>query len=238
MTQAFLRAFKRFLTFLGAILPDRVLHLLSMILNYMRLGRWMKRMGFHFPARTPHREQVFAAAADQIKDKKVLYLEFGVYTGKSMLWWSRALKHPQAQLHGFDSFEGLPEAYDDPGGKYAKGWFSTGGQVPHIDDQRVTFHKGWFEQTLPGFDIPDHEVLLINLDADLYSSTIFVLNQMRPHIHPGVYLYFDDMSRPDHEPRALEEFMQATGIKFLPLIADVTLNNALFMCVDDVSSGS
>jgi hypothetical protein len=230
MTKALLRLFKRCLTALGAALPDKALHGLSMILNYMRLGRWTKRMGFRFPDRFPHREQVFAVAAEQIKDKKVLYLEFGVYTGKSMRWWSAALKNPESQLHGFDSFEGLPEAYDDAGGKYGKGWFSTGGQVPQIDDPRVAFHKGWFEQTVPDFKLPVYEVLFINLDADLYSSTTYVLDRLRAHIRPGVYVYFDDMSRPDHEPRALEEFLQATGLKFRPLAADVTLNNALFVC--------
>ena len=232
MTRAFLRAFKSFLTGLGAALPDRALHNLGMILNYMRLGRWMKRMGFSFPRRYPHREQVFEAAAAQIRDRQVLYLEFGVYTGKSMRWWSQALENPASQLHGFDSFEGLPEDYDDAGGKYVKGWFSTAGQIPQIDDPRVHFHKGWFEETLPGFEIPAHEVLFINLDADLYSSTIYVLNQLRPHIRPGVYLYFDDMSRPDHEPRALEEFLRASGLTLRPLAADVTLNNALFLCVE------
>ena len=33
-----------------------------------------------------------------------------------------------------------------------------------------------------------------------------------------------------HEPRAMEEFMQETGLKFRPLAADVTLNNAFFVC--------
>ncbi len=230
MNKALLRAFKRLLTALGAALPDRALHNLGMVLNYMRLGRWMRRMGFRFPVRLPQREQVFEVAAARISDKQVVYLEFGVYQGKSMRWWSQALKHPDSQLHGFDSFEGLPEAYDDAGGKYVKGWFSTGGQIPQIEDRRVQFHKGWFEETLPAFEMPSHEVLFINLDADLYSSTIYVLKQLRPHIRPGVYLYFDDMSRPDHEPRALEEFLRESGLRLRPLAADVTLNNALFVC--------
>jgi hypothetical protein len=202
----------------------------------MRLGRWMKTHGFRFQRRFPDRDQVFAAVAPKFKDKRVLYLEFGVYKGDSMRWWSQALTHPESRLHGFDSFEGLPEAFDDSGGRYAKGWFSTGGQVPSIDDARVQFHKGWFEQTLPGFQIPEHDVLVMTLDADLYSSTIYVLNQMRPHIKAGVYIYFDDMSRPDHEPRAMEEFMQTSGLKFRPLAADVTLNNAFFVCEGTGSS--
>jgi hypothetical protein len=226
----FLRVFKQFLTVLGAILPEKALHNLQMIVQYMRLGRWAKAHGFRFPHRFHHREQVFSFVADQIRDQRVLYLEFGVYRGASIRWWSRALANPESCLHGFDSFEGLPEAFDDSGGKYARGWFSTGGKIPQVDDPRVKFFKGWFEQTLPGYQLPEHDVLVINLDADLYSSTIYVLGQLRSWIMTGTFIYFDDMSRPDHEPRALEEFMQATGLKFRPLAADLTLNNEFFIC--------
>jgi hypothetical protein len=230
MPKALMRGFKRFLTGLGAALPERFLHSLSMVLNYMRLGRWMRSQGFRVPARYPTRDGVFSVAAGAIRDAKVLYLEFGVYQGASMRWWSGALRNPDSRLHGFDSFEGLPEAFDDAGGKYARGWFSTGGQPPAIDDPRVTFFKGWFNETLPGYSLPEHEVLFINIDADLYSSTIYVFRALRPHIKPGVYLYMDDMSRPDHEPRALEEFFRESGLKFRALAADVTLNNVLFIC--------
>ena len=230
MRRSLLRGFKRFLTSLGASLPESWLHSLAMMLNYMRLGRWMRSQGFAVPLRFPLREGVFNVAAEKIRDAEVLYLEFGVYQGASMRWWSAALRNPDSRLHGFDSFEGLPEAFDDAGGKYAKGWFSTGGQVPRVDDPRVTFFKGWFSDTLPGYVLPEHDILFINIDADLYSSTIYVLRSLRPHIKSGVYLYMDDMSRPDHEPRALEEFMRESGLKFRALAADVTLNNVLFLC--------
>jgi len=225
-----LRTFKRFLTALGASLPDRAIYGLQMTVNYVRLGRWMKAQGFRFPRRFPRREQVFASVAEGIKDRRVLYLEFGVFRGSSMRWWSQTLTHPQSQLHGFDSFEGLPEAFHGAGGKYAKGHYSTRGQTPQMDDPRVRFFKGWFEQTLPLYELPEHDVLVIMLDAGLYSSTIYVLHQLRPWIKPATYVYFDNMSRPDHEPRAMAEFMQETGLKFRPLAADVTLNNAFFVC--------
>ena len=225
-----LRLFKQMLAGLGALLPDKALFRLQMVIQYMRLGRWMKAHGFRFLQRYPERDGVFGAVAPEFKDKRVLYLEFGVYRGASMRWWSRALTNPESHLHGFDSFEGLPEAFDDAGGKYAKGWFSTKGQIPQMDDPRVKFFKGWFEQTLPGYQLPEHDVLVITLDADLYSSTIYVLRHLRAYIKAGTYVYLDDMSRPDHEPRALDEFMQETGLKFRPLAADVTLNNAFFVC--------
>lgn len=225
-----LRWFKQGLVAFGEILPDKVIHQFQMIVQYLRLGRWMKNHGYQFPKRVRSRDQVFATVASEFQEKRVLYLEFGVYRGSSMRWWSAALKNPASNLLGFDSFEGLPEDFDDAGGKYAKGWFSTEGQIPKVADSRVKFIKGWFENTLPHYHLPDYDVLVINLDADLYSSTIYVLRQMRPYIREGTYLYLDDMSRPDHEPRAFDEFMKESGLKFRPLAADVTLNNTFFLC--------
>ena len=40
------------------------------------------------------------------------------------------------------------------------------------------------------------------LDADLYSSISYVLNHFKNDIKKGFLLVFDDMNRPDHEPKA------------------------------------
>jgi Macrocin-O-methyltransferase (TylF) len=182
------------------------------------------------PARVRDRRACWDLVAGQIGDRRVLYLEFGVHRGASMRYWSRALAHPESQLHGFDSFEGLPEDFDVAGG-YPKGRFSTGGAPPEIDDPRVTFFKGRFERTLPQYELPDHDVLFVNMDADLYSSTIFVLNHLREAFRPGVFLYFDDLSRPEHELKAFDEFLRETGLRFRAVVADRSLNNAVFECV-------
>src|SRR5258707_9706507 len=60
------------------------------------------------------------------------YLEFGVHRGESIREWSQLNIHPKSSFIGFDSFEGLPEAWDNLG----VGAFSTGGAVPCIDDSR------------------------------------------------------------------------------------------------------
>jgi hypothetical protein len=122
----------------------------------------MAERGFRFPERVWDREAVFDSILRTVADRRVLYLEFGVYKGNSMQYWSRRLTNPDAHLAGFDSFEGLPEA----GGFWGKGEFDTNGTVPHIDDARVEFYKGWFRDTLPAYTLPDHDVLVINMDAD------------------------------------------------------------------------
>jgi hypothetical protein len=221
---------KQFFTFAGAHIPDRPLHGLQLALNYMRLGRWMHQRGFRFPLRVADRRACWDVVAERVRDRKVLYLEFGVHQGASMRYWSHALTNPQSRLHGFDSFEGLPEDFDGSG-RYRKGQFSTGGVPPKIDDARVTFFKGWFADTLPRYEVPEHDVLVVNMDADVYSSTIFVLNELRHAFRPGMFLYFDDLSRPEHEPKAFEEFLRESGLRFRPVVADRSLNNAVFECV-------
>jgi hypothetical protein len=221
------RWFRYFLTLIGARLSTGFLYQLQMVVNYMQLGHWMSAHGFYLDRRVINREAVFESVADQVRDKKVLYLEFGVYKGASIRYWSRELRHPEALLHGFDSFEGLPEDF----GRLRKGTFNVGGAIPEIDDPRVRFFKGWFEDSLPKYSVPPHEVLVITIDADLYSATKYVLRFLRPHLKVGTFIYFDDMSRPDHEPRAFDEFMCESGIKFKPVCADLSLNNAFFLCI-------
>ncbi len=230
MSTTLLGSFKQSLTSVGAHLSERTLHRAQMVVNYMRLGKWMRDHGFEFSNRVPHRNAVFEAVARQTRDKRVLYLEFGVFQGASMRYWSNALKHPQAMLHGFDSFEGLPEDFC-VGGGYTKGRFSTEGAMPQLDDPRVRFFKGWFDQVLPTYQVPEHDTLVINIDADLYSSTIYVLDHLRPWIKRGTFIYFDDLSRPEHEAKAFDEFLRKTNLKFAPVCADQSLNTAFFECV-------
>jgi hypothetical protein len=35
---------------------------------------------------------------------------------------------------------------------------------------RVKFFKGWFEETLPGHSVPDHDVMVVNFDAACLES--------------------------------------------------------------------
>ncbi len=222
------------LTLAGSRTPDGVLHGFQMVLNYLRLGRWMRAHGFEFRNRLARRFELYDVVGARIADRKVLYLEFGVHRGASLEYWSRLLRHPEAQLHGFDSFLGLPEDWDIAGG-YPKGRFSTGGVPPEIDDPRVSFHVGWFEDTLPGYELPEHDLLVVNLDADLYSSTIVVLRQLRDSMRPGTLLFLDDLSRPDDEAKAFGEFLAESGLRFRAVAATRQLSHACFECVGVVS---
>jgi O-methyltransferase len=215
------------LTLIGAALPKRSVTQIQALTNYVRVGQWMKSHNFVFARRGSDREAVYQELAARLASRKVLYLEFGVAGGVSMRWWSQALKNPEAILHGFDSFEGLPEE----GGPWGEGQFDRGGQMPVINDPRVKFFKGWFDQVLPTYSVCPHEALMVNLDADLYSSTIYVLRWLRPHLKPGTFVYFDEMNHVDHEPRAFDEFTKESGIQFKPIAADKTLAFVGFECI-------
>jgi len=222
-----LLSLKRILTILGGKIDAQSLHNLHAIVNYMKLGRWMVDNQFIIPERKLPRFPVFDVVADRVCSTRVLYLEFGVHEGISMKYWSKALKHKEAKLHGFDSFVGLPEDFDE----LPKGHFDVKGEIPKIDDDRVEFFKGWFSDTLPTYVLPDHDILVINIDADLYSSTIYVLRHLRPYMKPGTFIYFDDMGRVEHEPKAFREFMEESGLRFKLIATDYSLNMSFFECL-------
>ena len=203
-----------------------------MVLNYIKLGKWMQTNGFYTNSRLPNRNAVFDAVLNNIKEKKVLYLEFGVKYGTSMKYWSDQLKNKESVLHGFDSFEGLPESWDSY--IYLKGHLTNNGVIPKFDDKRITFFKGWFNDVLPSYSLPDtstFDKVVIMLDADLYSSTSYVLNHFKDDIKKDFLLFFDDMNRPDHEPKAFSEFMESTGLKFNLIATDFALNRCFFECI-------
>lgn len=213
------------LTKLGARCSAAFTHNLQMSVNYLETGRWLKNNGFVIPRRSKSREDVFASAVREIRDKQVLYLEFGVHEGDTMRYWSKHLSNPRSHLHGFDSFEGLPESWHL---RRPKGYFSTQGNAPQIADPRVTFFKGWFQETLPKYTMPSHECLVVNIDSDLYSSASSVLMALRSSITVGTYLYFDELFDPHHELKAFDEYISATSARFEIVAAFRDLSGIMF----------
>ncbi len=120
-----------------------------------------------------------------------LWLEFGVFKGESINFISRFTTD---KVYGFDSFEGLPEKWK---GGFEKGFFSLNGKLPKVNNN-VVLIKGWFNQTLDKFIekymINDgKKVSFLHLDADLYSSTIYVLNMLKKYLDKNCIVVFDDL---------------------------------------------
>lgn len=218
---------KRALSGLGSRLSTETVGRIRVAIGYLAVGEWIARNGWSDARRVESRGRVFAAMMEEVRDDDIVYMEFGVWRGASIRRWVEGVANPAAEFHGFDSFEGLPETFD---AVYAAGHFDVGGRTPNIDDDRVHWHVGWFEETLPGFSVPGDKRLVITLDADLYSATKFVLDQLDPHIRPGTLIYFDELSRVDHEPAAFDDYRRASGKQFVPLAFENTLNTGAFIC--------
>jgi hypothetical protein len=209
----------------GARLSASHIHKLNSVVNYLEVGRWLKANGFACAPRFADRWLMYEALAAPISAERVLYLEFGVYEGYTLRRWAKLLTNPASSLHGFDSFEGLPEVWDE---LRPKGMFDVKGVIPKYDDPRVSLHQGWFEDTLPRFRLPAHGRLLIHIDADLYSSTKFVLDTLRDSIVPGTIIIFDEFCDRLHEMKAFDEFLQATGARFRFLGGTTNLEQVTF----------
>jgi O-methyltransferase len=136
------------------------------------------------------------------------FLEFGVCQGHSIRFWSQLNRDPQSRFIGFDSFEGLPEDWTR---NYPKGALDVGGRVPQIEDERVRFVKGWFQNTLPSFlsGFTPRSRLVVHSDSDLYSSTLFTLAKLNTLLVPGTVVIFDDFSMATHVFRAFADYRSA-----------------------------
>ncbi len=155
------------------------------------------------------REDLWRDAIRKIgSDKKILLLEFGVFQGYSMNVFCQGFTNPDSRFAGFDSFIGLPEDWNIQ----KAGTFSTDGRLPTIEDNRVTFVKGWFQNSTRPFldkvDFDTFDEVLIHFDADLYSSTLYLLSTLAPYVK-SYFCIFDEFW--GHEARALHNFRQAYG---------------------------
>ena len=131
-----------------------------------------------------------------------LVLEFGVYNGKSI---RNIASIVNTEVHGFDSFEGIPENWnDEPSGSY-----SANGELPVVPSN-VTLHQGWFEDTLPKFIKENSSpIRFMNIDCDLYSSTKTIFDLLGLQVVPGTVIVFDEFigykSWKDDEFKAFQE---------------------------------
>ncbi len=138
-----------------------------------------------------------------------LYCEFGVFEGRTINFIASKVS---GDVHGFDSFEGLPEDWR-PG--VMRGTFKTG-KLPSVRDN-VRIHRGWFSDSLPAFAQQHAGALAFaHIDCDLYSSTKTVLEVLGSRIVPGTVLQFDEFFNysgwKQGEYLAFKEFCEAREV--------------------------
>jgi O-methyltransferase len=199
--------------------------LFQFFLNFSLLSSWVNRYSgkvnfsdFYKPLRAyDDRLKLYQhiLEKEELGNKPLHYLEFGVAGGTSFSWWLNANKHPASLYFGFDTFEGLPEDWHF----YKKG--DMGYDVPRLQDARAKFIKGLFQDTLYDFldnyrnNIPGEDAIrIIHLDADLYSSTLFALTMLAPYLRNGDILFFDEFNVPNHEFAAWNDFVRSYYVKY------------------------
>jgi hypothetical protein len=150
--------------------------------------------------------------AEEIGNCSIDYLEFGVANGIAIEWWVNRIKNPASRFYGFDVFTGLPENF----GVMKKHHYDTEGETPNIKDDRVKFIKGLFQDSLPSFLINynSQQRKVIHMDADLYSSTLFVLTKLLPILKKDDIIIFDEFGVPTHEFRAFTDIISSYKLNF------------------------
>lgn len=160
------------------------------------------------------------------------YLEFGVFRGETFRNAIRAAQQGfrATRPHGFpgrfiafDSFAGLPQvdSMGDGVNPYAAGEFSASRALFERTLGRlrerfpIEIVSGWFDQTLTqqtAERLGLRRAAFVNIDCDLYESTVPVLQFVTPLLQTGAIVYFDDWfsyrGSMDHgEARAAREWL-------------------------------
>jgi len=217
---AFIKSFLLFIR-IGYLLVPFLL-ILRFLANFALLTRWLgerkKEMGFsdfYKPFRSyqdRHLLYEYVSKTAGLSTGKINYFEFGVASAASFKWWLAHNINEESRFFGFDTFEGLPEKW----ALHGKGEMSF--SVPQINDNRALFYKGLFQETvypfLKSIDIQDNRVKVFHLDADLYSSTLFVLAAFAPYLRAGDIILFDEFNVPNHEFAAWNDFTRSFYVEY------------------------
>jgi hypothetical protein len=142
-----------------------------------------------------------------------LFIELGVCTGKTINFI--AALNPHKKIHGFDSFEGLPEDWVRADKVIPVGTF--GFKNPTILPpvlHNVELHRGWFSDTLLTFSKecdPNQPIAFLHIDSDIYSSAVTAFEIFGDRIQVGTILVFDELYNypgyENHEFKAFQEFL-------------------------------
>jgi hypothetical protein len=118
---------------------------------------------------------------------KKFYLEFGVFRGTSINFFSKYVN----TIYGFDSFQGLKD--DWLGHTHPKGYFNLNKQIPKLNKNVIPV-VGWVQDTLePFLEKYKPEINFVNLDMDTYESSKFVLTKIKPYLVKNCIISFDEL---------------------------------------------
>jgi O-methyltransferase len=204
-------------TTIGRVNLERPAIGLTAVASWFRFARWRRMHPVERPADGKRRDRVWLYQTiiqkERLNDEPIDFWEFGVFRGESLFAWLTNISHPNSSFVGFDTFTGLPERWR---ATEAEGAFNVYGEIPETSDTRCSFVVGLFQKTLLSY-VRLHDFsrrLVIHLDADLYSSTLFVLTTLAPYFKPGDIIFFDNFICSVDEFRAFEDFVKAYRVQY------------------------
>jgi len=198
-------------------LPQRFSEAAKDMAYLLEMSRWIAAHRDHDLDVGYDRFKLFGRVAEQhgLGREAIDYLEFGTASGTSLRWWLDCNRNPESRFQSFDTFTGLPEDW----GTVPAGTFSQAGHPPKVDDTRCSFHVGLFTRTLPRFltDARLQRRVVVHVDPDLYSSTLYVLTMLAPRLKAGDVLLLADfcsLRHPTHVFRAFHDFASAYALDY------------------------
>lgn len=121
--------------------------------------------------------------------------EVGVYTGGSAKIISHYRKK-RKKLYLFDTWEGLPQPSKKDSDTLRRGVFKISldrVRAYFTNEENVYFHRGLFPSETGRF-VKNKHFSFVNLDADLYDSTLDSLRFFYPRLNKGAILISHDYS--------------------------------------------
>lgn len=154
-----------------------------------------------------------------------VYFEFGCHSARTFNSAIQAFQYfrmDQARFYAFDSFLGLPEVDDKNDGTFQTHEYKTTRQSfikevkkkSHINLSDESIIEGFYSESLTAeLQKKMPKAGVIHIDVDLYSSSISVLDFIKPLLTIGTVILFDDWycfpaGSDKGEGRAFKEFCQ------------------------------
>jgi hypothetical protein len=150
------------------------------------------------------------------KNNKGLYLEFGVWTGKSINLLSKT--KPDIKFFGFDSFMGLSEDWRGRD-SHPKSTFNLNGSPPRLN-KNIELVVGEIKDTLNQFLSSNKtKIDFIHIDVDTYDTTKLILNLVKKSLSKNTVIVFDELHNLPGwqygEYKALQEIFSDVNYRFL-----------------------
>jgi O-methyltransferase len=170
---------------------------------------------YPFTQVSPYRQENLLRLANEIDANGIpgAVVECGVLDGGTAALMAFGTTKSGRPVHLFDSWSGLPKTSEEDGD--ASMWAGDVVGSPKrvraifdklsIDRHRVTFHKGWFNETFLKADIK--KIALLHIDADFYDSVRLALETWVPHVSDGGYIQIDDYAAFIGCRRAVDEYL-------------------------------